>query len=100
MTGWLEYFAEGLAVQLAEVRERGAHAIRADALAKEHALSDRQIKALGHALEHGALTIQDFSAICPDIDRRTLQRDLKAMVKVGLLVAEGATNRLIYRPAD
>jgi len=51
-------------------------------------------------LEHGALTIQSFVAICLDVDRRTLQRDLKATAKVGLLVAESATNRLVYRPAE
>ena len=99
MTGWLEYFTEGLAVQLAKVRERGAHAIRTDALAKEHALTDRQAKALGRAREHGTLTIHDFESLCPGTNRRALQRDLQALVKAGLLVAEGATNRLIYRPA-
>ncbi len=46
MTGWLEYFVEGLTAQLAEVRERGEQAIRRDVLVKEHRLSDRQAKAL------------------------------------------------------
>ena len=51
MTGWLEYFVEGLTTQLAEVRERGELAIRRDVLVKEHRLSDRQAKALGHILD-------------------------------------------------
>jgi hypothetical protein len=33
----------------------------------------------------------------PEVNRRSLQRDLKAMVDVGLLVSEGATNQLVYR---
>ena len=53
MTGWLEYFVEGLTTQLAEVRERGEQAMRRDVLAKEHALSERQAKALGHIVEQG-----------------------------------------------
>jgi Fic family protein len=63
MTGWLEYFVEGLTAQLAEVRERGEQAIRRDVLIKEHGLSDRQAKALGHILEHGSLTIKDFERL-------------------------------------
>jgi Fic family protein len=98
LIGWLEYFTEGLAVQLAEVRERGARAIRSDMLAKEYALTDRQAKALGYALEHGALTIQDFEALCPSVNRRSLQRDLKALVDSRLFSVEGATNRQTYRP--
>jgi len=97
MTGWLEYFVEGLTTQLAEVRQRGEQAIRRDVLVKQHGLSDRQAKAVQHILEHGSLTIQEFERLCPEVNRRTLQRDLKAMVNKGLLVSEGATNQLIYR---
>jgi len=97
MTGWLEYFIEGLTTQLAEVRERGEQAIRRDLLIKEYGLSDRQAKAIGHILEHGSLTIQDFERFFPEVNRRSLQRDLKDMVEMGLLVSEGATNKLVYR---
>jgi Fic family protein len=97
VTGWLEYFVEGLTTQLTEVRERGEQAIRRDVLIKEHGLSERQAKALGHILEHGSLTIQDFERLCPDVNRRSLQRDLKAMVAAGLLISEAATNKLAYR---
>ena len=97
MTGWIEYFVEGLSTQLAEVRQRGEQAIRRDVLVKQHGLSDRQAEAVKHILEHSSLTIQDFERLCPDVNRRTLQRDLKAMVNEGLLLSEGATNQLIYR---
>ncbi|MBU1184746.1 MAG: Fic family protein, partial [Proteobacteria bacterium] len=97
MTGWLEFFVEGLTTQLAEVRERGELAIRRDVLIKEHGLSERQAKALGHILEHGSLTIQNFERLCPEVNRRSLQRDLKSMVDMGLLISEGATNKLVYR---
>ena len=97
MTGWLEYFVEGLTSQLTEVRERGEQAIRRDVLVKEHRLSDRQAKAIAHILEQGSLTIQDFEGLCPDVNRRSLQRDLKVMVDMGLLVSAGSTNKLVYR---
>ena len=97
MTGWLEFFTEGLATQLGEVRDRGERVIRRDVLAREHGLSERQAKALGHVLEHGSLRIQDYEARCPGVNRRSLQRDLKVMLDKGLLTAEGATNRLEYK---
>jgi Fic family protein len=97
MTGWLEYFTAGLSVQLAEVKQRGERAIHRDVLAREYGLSDRQAKALGYTLEHGQLTIQEYEVLCPDANRRSLQRDLKALVGKGLFVAEGATNRLQYK---
>ncbi|HEB53978.1 MAG TPA: Fic family protein [bacterium] len=90
MTGWLEFFTEGLATQLGEVRERGERVIRRDVLVKEHGLSDRQAKALGHVLEHGRLRIQDYEALCPEATRRTLQRDLKLLVDKGLLADRGS----------
>ena len=99
MTGWLEFFVEGLSTQLAEVRERGEQAIRRDVLIKEHGLSDRQAKAIGHILEHVSLTIQDFERLCPEVHRRSLQRDLKNMVDNGLLITEGETHHLFYRLA-
>jgi Fic family protein len=98
-TGWLEYFVEGLTTQLTEVKARGEQVIRKDVLVKEHRLSDRQAKALGHILEHGSLTIQEFEGLCPEVNRRTLQRDLKAMVDRGLVVTEGETHHLLYKLA-
>ena len=97
MTWWLEYFVEGLSTQLAEVKQRGERAIRRDVLVREHGLSDRQALAFGHVLEHGGMTIQDYEVLCPDTNRRTLQRDLRGLVDKGLLIAEGATNRLQYK---
>ena len=91
LTAWLEYFVEGLATQLAEVRRRGERAIRRDVLIKERGLSDRQAKALSHIVEHGSLTIQDFERLCPDVNRRSLQRDIRAMIEQGI-VEEEATS--------
>lgn len=97
MTGWLEYFVKGLTSQLAEVRDRGERAIRRDVLVKKYGLSERQAMALSYILEHGSLGIQNFERLCPEVSRRSLQRDLKVMVDMGLLVSEEATNKLVYR---
>jgi Fic family protein len=96
-TGWLEYFVDGLSTQLQEVRRRGELAIRRDIIAKDRKLTKVQMVALGYLLEHEAMSIQDLERLCPDTHRRTLQRNLKAMIDSGLLESEGATNQLIYR---
>ena len=100
MTGWIEFFTQGLATQLAEVKQRGEHAMRRDVLARRHALTDRQVLALGHVWEHGRLTIGGFEDLCPGTPRRSLQRDLRVLVEKGQLVRRGRTNRLEDVPAD
>ena len=91
LTAWLEYFVEGLAAQLAEVRQRGERAIRRDVLIREQGLSNRQARALGHIVETGSLTIQEFERLCPNVNRRSLQRDLRGMIEQGI-VEEEATS--------
>ena len=97
MTGWLEYFTSGLATQLLEVQERGACAISNAGQTRRHGLSGRQSRILSFASARAAFTIQDVEAACPDVNRRTLQRDLKALADKGLLSAEGSARGTFYR---
>ena len=96
MTGWIEFFTKGLATQLAEVKQRGERAIRQETLARRRGLTERQARALGHVLEHGRLTIAEYQKLYPEMSRRTLQRDLRALVDKGLLRRREGTNRLEY----
>jgi len=97
MTGWLDYFITGLETQMIEVKERGEQVIKRDVLVQKHGLNERQGKALGFLLENGKLTIQDFEGICPNVNRRSLQRDLKAMLDKKLIASEGATHHQEYK---
>lgn len=89
LTGWLEFFVTGLATQLQEVRAKGEQAIRADVLANEHALNARQALLVGALVERGVMTLADAERLLPDVARRTVQRDLKRLVEVGLVVETG-----------
>lgn len=100
LTEWLEYFTFGLHWQLAAVQEKGETLIRLDVLTKKHKLSERQRIALELAIAQGGFQIQDFEARCPGVHRRSLQRDLRGLLEKGLLDAEGATNRLVYRASS
>jgi len=41
-------------------------------------------------------TAVDFEALCPESSRRSLQRDLKALLDKKIVETEGATNQLAY----
>ena len=96
MTGWVEYFVQGLSTQLQEVKSLGKQAIEQDVMAKQYHLSDRQKLAVEYIAKHGGISIQQFEGICPDVTRRTLQRELKELLDKNILVTTGATSNLIY----
>ena len=97
MTGWLEYFTHALSEQMQEIKTKGEVVIRADVLGKRHNLSERQQKAVQYVLQNGEMTIKEFEELCGDVNRRTLQRELKDLVEKAIFVTEGATHQLIYR---
>ena len=100
MTGWIDFFAKGLATQLAEVRQLGERGIQLSGLAMRHGLNRRQSVALGYIMEHGGITTAEFHEMRPETTRRTLQRDLNALINAGLVVRMGGTNRIEYALAD
>ena len=59
--------------------------------------SDGKEAFFAEAPGHILVTIQDFERLYLEVNRRSLQRDLKSMVDMGLLISEGATNKLVYR---
>ena len=89
LTGWLEFFVTGLSTQLQEVRSKGERAIRRDVLSAERGLNPRQEVLLGELVERGPFTLAAAEILLPEVGRRTVQRDLKRLVELGLVVEEG-----------
>lgn len=89
MTGWLEFYTDGLSTQMREVTEKGTRIIKRDLLVRKHGLNERQAKALGFVLENGKLQLKDYEELVSGVDRRTLQRDLKALLQKNILVESG-----------
>lgn len=96
MTQWVEYFVNGLSTQLQEIKSLGKQAIEQDVLVKQYHLSERQKLAIEFIVKHGGMSIQQFENICPDVTRRTLQRELKELLDKNILKTTGATSKLIY----
>ncbi len=96
LTPWLEYFVAGLATQLTEVQQKGEWLIRQDVLTMKHGLTARQKAALGLALTNQRFRIQDLEHAFPEVNRRTLQREVRDLLDKGLLVADGAARNTAY----
>jgi Fic family protein len=96
MTPWLEYFCAGLATQMKEIRDAGEQQIRIELLSRTHDLSGRQRSLLRIVFDESESNIQDFEKRFPDVNRRTLQRDLRKLVEIGIVETRGQTNQLKY----
>jgi len=100
MTGWLEYFTEGLGAQMREVQVTAEHVIRRDvvlAKARKNGLKDRPVAILDFLLTSGKATVAECEEELK-VNRRTLQRDLKLLVEKGLVseVGTGPTDPTKY----
>ncbi|MBT3341305.1 MAG: Fic family protein [Planctomycetes bacterium] len=96
LSHWLEYFVEGLATQLHEVKSHGESSIRKDSIVLGNGLSARQSIALSYVLTHGKMSIADFQGLCPDVARRSLQPDLQTLVTKHVFQAHGGSSATQY----
>lgn len=98
MTSWLEYFSKALETQMHEIQLKGSQAIRLDVLVLQYKLSERQKQALQSLLTMPKdFTIQDYESLCPEINRRSLQRDLSDLIEKGIITQEGIKKAARYR---
>ena len=96
LTSWLEFFTQGLATQLDEVKARGESVIRCDVVSKSHQLNQRQSRILETLIFQSSVTIREVEAMFEGVSRRTLQRDFSVMIDKGLVQSMGETNNLNY----
>ncbi|MFZ0959325.1 MAG: Fic family protein [Terriglobia bacterium] len=103
LTGWLEYFTDGLAAQMQEVQITAERAVRRDlalAKARRKGLKERPLALLDFLLSAGKATAAECEKKLK-VNRRSLQRDLKLLVENGLAgeVGTGPTDPTkYYRP--
>lgn len=93
LTGWLEFFTDGLRRQLMGVGTIGQGIMRRESVmgrADELRFNERQRKILDHLLDHERVSVDDIVKRF-DLVRRTVQRDLAMMVEEGLLRESGSS---------
>ncbi len=101
LTAWLEYFTEGLAIELTRIKEK-VKSLSTDLKIKKSlggqqlALSERQIKIVEFVQENGFLQNKTFFELFPMISEDTVLRELKDLIKKGILKKEGSTKGVKY----
>lgn len=101
LTPWLEYFSEGLAIELTRIKEK-VKSLSTDLKLKKSlggqqmALTERQIKIIEFVQENGFLQNKSFFELFPMISEDTVLRELKDLMKKGIVKKEGTTKGVRY----
>ncbi len=101
LTGWLEYFTQGLAIELTRIKDK-IKSLSTDLKLKKSlggqplALTERQIKIVEFVQENGFLQNKSFFELFPMISEDTVLRELKDLIKKGIVKKEGTTKGVRY----
>jgi Fic family protein len=100
LTQWLEFFTKALAIELGKIKDR----VRSlsidfrwrDRLGRQIALNERQIKLIEWFADHDKMTVGDGKAVLPEISEDTVLRNIKDLIKKGVLKKRGVTKNAYY----
>lgn len=101
LTVWLEYFTEGLAIELTRIKDK-VQRLSTDVRLKEKLggkqvfLTERQIAIMEYIQRVGYLSNQGFTDLFPKISEDTILRDLKDLQQKGIIKKEGKTKASRY----
>ena len=98
MTAWLEYFVEGLRLQMEEIQEKGKKIIIADKVIKSLAdmeFNIRQEKIVRYLLINRQIDNEQCQKVCKTI-KRTATRDLTGLVEKNILKKHGEKKGTYY----
>ncbi len=100
LTPWLEYFVQGVAIELNRVKERvqriSADARVKDKLGEQVELNERQMMIMEYLHRHKSMMNKDFRKIFPDFSDDTVLRELKFLKQKGLVKKTGGTKKAVY----
>lgn len=101
LTVWLEYFTEGLAIELAKIKDK-VEKISIDGKLREKLggkplmLTDRQLKIIEYIQKTGHLQNQAFKELFPFVSEDTILNELKVLLKNGIIKKQGKTKGAKY----
>lgn len=101
LTNWLGYFTEGLAIELTRIKEK-VKSLSTDLKIKKSlgghqlSLTERQIKIVEFVQEQGFLQNKGFFELFPMVSEDTVLRELKDLLKKGIVKKEGSTKGAKY----
>ncbi len=98
---WLEYFTQGLAIELSKIKNK-IEKISIDAGLKQKLggapllLSDRQLKIIEYIQKTGFLQNQAFLSLFPMVSEDTVLNEIKSLLKAGIIKKSGKTKGAKY----
>ncbi|MEK7580833.1 MAG: Fic family protein [Patescibacteria group bacterium] len=99
LTGWLEYFCEGVAEELERVKQR-VQKLSLDTKLKgrtgQIVLNERQVKLVEYIEANGSINNKQWRVILRDFSDDTILRDLKDLQKKKLVKKKGSTKGAVY----
>jgi Fic family protein len=101
LTKWLEYFTQGLAIELSKIKEK-VEKISVDGKLREKLggkplmLTDRQLKIIEYIQKTGYLQNQAFESLFPMVSEDTILNELKVLLQTGILKKQGITKGARY----
>ncbi len=101
LTFWLEYFTQGLAIELSKIKEK-VEKISVDGKLKEKLggkpllLTDRQLRIIEYVQKTGYLQNKAFESIFPFVSEDTILNELKPLLKNGIIKKQGSTKGAKY----
>ena len=100
LTPWLEYFTEGVAIELNRVKEKvqriSVDARIKDKLGEQLMLTERQMMIVEYLHRHKSMQNKEFRKIFPDFSDDTVLREIQFLRKKGLLKKIGGTKKATY----
>lgn len=101
LTAWLEYFTQGLAIELSKIKDK-VEKISIDGKLREKLggkpllLTDRQLRIIEYIQKVGYLQNQAFESLFPMISEDTILNELKALLHSGIIKKTGKTKGAKY----
>jgi Fic family protein len=98
MTGWIEYFVNGLKSQMIDVKSKGEKIIKKETLLEKTKgldLNRRQRKILEYLVENNAISRAEYAKICK-ISLRTANYDLEDLQEKQLIKPQGVGRAIRY----
>lgn len=101
LTGWLEFFTEGMAIELTKVKEKIRRLSLDDKIkmklgGKQLALNERQMKIMEYIESHSQATMRELKPVLPMISEDTILRELYALIKQKLIRKKGSRKAARY----
>ena len=100
MTYWLEYFGYGLAIEVDKVKSQVMKLSKdlklKEQLGRQISLSERQIILLEILQHQGEITSEEAQQALPNVSTDTILRDIKDLIKKGVIEKRGVTKGVRY----